>query len=102
MKPNAFFNPPIPTAAPSLPISPRLPGEKAKPIPSPPTIAVSPVSSLCPSYLLPRLTLPVKRKLRFESNRVFKLMAPFTLFTSGVNVTIPVFLSKVAEPETFI
>ena len=29
-------------------------------------------------------------------------MAPFTLFTSGVNVTIPVFLSKVAEPETFI
>ncbi|WP_268927658.1 hypothetical protein [Staphylococcus petrasii] len=36
LKPNAFFKPPIPSAAPSLPVSSILPGENAKPIPSPP------------------------------------------------------------------
>ena len=36
LKPKALFKPPIPTAAPSLPICPKGPGENAKPMPSPP------------------------------------------------------------------
>lgn len=36
LKSKALFKPPIPTAAPSLPIYPKAPGEKENPIPSPP------------------------------------------------------------------
>lgn len=52
LKPNALLRPPIPTAAPFNPVSPNTPGEKAKPIPSPPFPL--------PSYLLPKFTFPEK------------------------------------------
>jgi hypothetical protein len=63
-----IFKPPIPKAAPSLPIWPKVPGEKANPIPSPP-VTPSGIATLTPDASSQKGAISLGTKI--NSNKSF-------------------------------